>query len=75
MRAHEIIEETGLKVELHAYGTNVEGEIDAILEAVKKVHATLHEEGTMRLTTAIKLGTRRDKEPRLADKIGPAKRA
>jgi uncharacterized protein (TIGR00106 family) len=68
-RAHQILKESGLTVQLHAYGTNVEGELAAILEAVRRVHETLHAEGTVRLSTFLKLGTRTDKEPSLAAKL------
>jgi uncharacterized protein (TIGR00106 family) len=67
-RAHELLVESGLEVELHAFGTNVEGELDEVLQAVRLVHETLHREGVPRLSTAIKLGTRTDKEPSLAEK-------
>jgi len=69
MRAHQLIEESGLGVQLHSYGTNVEGELDTILATIKKVHETLHAEGTRRLSTAIKLGTRTDKEMTLQGKL------
>lgn len=68
-RAHEILKASGLRVELHAYGTNVEGDLSAILQAVEQVHRTLHAEGTVRLSTAIKLGTRTDKEATLSAKL------
>jgi len=68
-RAHEILKASGLRVELHAYGTNVEGELSAILRAVEEVHRTLHAEGTVRLSTLLKLGTRTDKEPSLSGKL------
>jgi uncharacterized protein (TIGR00106 family) len=68
MRAREIIEAAGLAVEDHAYGTNVEGDLDTILATVKRIHEVLHAEGTPRLSTAIKLGTRTDKESTLAGK-------
>lgn len=68
-RAHEIIRASGLEVQLHAYGTNVEGDLDAILATIKRVHETLHAEGVARLATTIKLGTRTDKEPQLATKL------
>jgi len=68
-RAHEILSASGLTVQLHAYGTNVEGELGAILQAVERVHRTLHAEGTVRLSTFLKLGTRTDKEPSLAGKL------
>jgi uncharacterized protein (TIGR00106 family) len=68
-RAHEILAASGLTVQLHAYGTNVEGELGAILQAVEAVHRTLHAEGTARLSTFLKLGTRTDKEPSLDAKV------
>jgi uncharacterized protein (TIGR00106 family) len=68
-RAHEILKASGLRVELHAYGTNVEGDLSAILQAVEQVHRTLHAEGTVRLSTFLKLGTRTDKEPSLSGKL------
>ncbi|GAB4222108.1 MAG: MTH1187 family thiamine-binding protein [Acidobacteriota bacterium] len=67
-RAHELIVESGLTYESHAYGTNVEGDLDEILALVRRIHETLHAEGVPRLSTAIKLGTRTDKEPTLAAK-------
>jgi uncharacterized protein (TIGR00106 family) len=67
-RAHEIIAQSGLRVELHAFGTNVEGELDDVLQVLKRVHETLHAEGVVRLSTAVKLGTRTDKQQSLADK-------
>lgn len=66
--AHEILASSGLTVELHAYGTNVEGELDDIFAAVKTIHETLHDSGVVRISTAMKLGTRTDKEPKLAGK-------
>jgi uncharacterized protein (TIGR00106 family) len=68
-RAHGLLQAAGLRVELHAYGTNVEGELADILEAVRQVHETLHAEGTVRLSTFLKLGTRTDKEPTLGGKL------
>ena len=67
-RAHQLIVDSGLSVQVHAYGTNVEGELNQIFATIEKVHETLHAEGTVRLSTAIKLGTRTDKEPTLAAK-------
>jgi uncharacterized protein (TIGR00106 family) len=67
-RAHELLVESGLGVELHAFGTNVEGELEQILAAIARVHEVLHAEGTARLTTAVKIGTRTDKETTLAGK-------
>jgi uncharacterized protein (TIGR00106 family) len=68
-RAHELLAQSGLEVQLHSYGTNVQGELSQIFQAVEKVHETLHREGTIRLMTSIKVGTRSDKPPTLASKL------
>ncbi len=68
-RAHAVLEGSGVRVELHSNGTNMEGELADILEAVRRVHETLHAEGTTRLATFVKIGTRVDKEPSLSGKL------
>ncbi len=68
-KAHEILASSGLTVQLHAFGTNVEGELDEILAAVKRVHETLHAAGVTRISSAVKIGTRTDKVPTLAGKL------
>ncbi len=68
-RAHQILKDAGLNVSLHAYGTNVEGSMDAVLAAIKEIHETLHAEGVPRLSTNIKLGSRTDKPQSMSDKI------
>jgi uncharacterized protein (TIGR00106 family) len=68
-RAHELLAESGLEVELHAFGTNVEGELADVLAAIQRVHEVLHAEGAARLSTAVKIGTRTDKAPTLAGKL------
>ncbi len=68
-RAQELIRESGLLVQEHSFGTNVEGDLATILKVVAQIHEVLHEEGTTRLSTAIKLGTRVDKAPDLASKL------
>ena len=55
-------------VETHASGTNIEGELEAILDALKTIHETLHNEGTVRLVSYLKVETRTDKPPTLAGK-------
>jgi len=68
-RAHRILEEANLNATLHANGTNLEGDLEDIFAAIVKIHETLHDEGTLRLSTHIKIGTRVDKEPSLAGKL------
>ena len=66
---HEVLEEAGLKSQLHAYGTNIEGEWDDVMAAVKKCHERVHDMGAPRITTTIKLGTRIDREQGMDDKV------
>jgi uncharacterized protein (TIGR00106 family) len=64
-----IFTEAGLSSRLHAYGTNLEGEWDAVFGAIKRCHEVLHEMGAPRLYTVIKAGTRTDRSQTLADKV------
>ena len=70
---HEVIKDAGLKSELHAYGTNIEGDWDAVFAVVKKCHETVHGMGAPRITTTIKAGTRTDREQTMADKVNSVK--
>ena len=65
----KVLREAGLKTELHAYGTNIEGEWDAVMAAVRRCHDTLHGMGVPRINTVIKLGTRVDREQTMEDKV------
>ena len=65
----QILEHSGLSYELHANGTNLEGEWDAVLQAIKACHERLHEMGVPRIATQIKIGTRTDRAQTMADKI------
>jgi uncharacterized protein (TIGR00106 family) len=65
----QILEETGLSYELHANGTNLEGEWDEVMGAIKTCHERLHEIGVPRIATQIKIGTRTDRAQKMSDKI------
>ena len=64
-----ILSEAGLLTRLHGYGTNVEGDWDVFIGAVKRCHETLHQMGAPRVITTIKLGTRTDRDQTLEDKV------
>ena len=57
-----ILIEAGLKTRLHAYGTNIEGEWDAVFGAIKRCHEAIHAMGVPRISTNLRLGTRTDRE-------------
>jgi uncharacterized protein (TIGR00106 family) len=63
-----VLEEAGLEHELHAYGTNVQGDWDEVFAAVKRCHERVHELGAPRITTTLKVGTRTDREQSMEDK-------
>ncbi len=65
----DILDRPGLKTQLHANGTNVEGEWDEVFAAIKECHEKVHAMGAPRIHTNIKLGTRTDREQSLEDKV------
>ncbi len=69
----KIFEQAGLTYQMHGYGTNVEGEWDDVMDAVKECHETLHKMGAVRITSHIKLGTRVDRDQTMQDKIDSVK--
>ncbi len=68
-QCHRILAKYNVTTNLHAYGTNIEGEWDEVFRAVKDCHETIHAMGAPRITTTIKLGTRNDREQTMQDKI------
>jgi uncharacterized protein (TIGR00106 family) len=64
-----VLDEAGLEHTLHAYGTNVEGEWDAVFAAVRRCHETVHDMGAPRVFTTLKVGTRTDRVQSMQDKL------
>jgi uncharacterized protein (TIGR00106 family) len=64
-----VFREAGLTTKLHAYGTNIEGEWDAVFAAVKRCHEVMHEMGAPRITSSMRFGTRTDRTQTMDDKI------
>ncbi|MCB1661398.1 MAG: MTH1187 family thiamine-binding protein [Pseudomonadales bacterium] len=65
----KILQESGLSYQMHAYGTNVEGDWDDVFATVKKCHEKVHAMGAPRISTSLKVGTRIDREQSMQDKI------
>lgn len=65
----KVLKDAGLKIALHSYGTNIEGEWDDVFAAVKRCHEVVHAMGAPRITTTIKAGTRTDRDQTMEDKI------
>jgi uncharacterized protein (TIGR00106 family) len=60
---------SGLTFETHANGTNLEGDWEDVMAAIRRCHERLHAVGVPRIHTDIKLGTRSDRPQRMADKL------
>ena len=65
----KILLKAGLKINLHAYGTNIEGEWGPVMQAVRECHEALHGMGVPRISSTLRLGTRVDREQTMEDKI------
>ncbi len=65
----KVLAGSGLTYALHANGTNLEGEWDDIIHAIKVCHETLHEMGVPRLSTQVRMSTRTDRTQTMADKV------
>jgi len=65
----KVLKEAGLKTQLHAYGTNIEGDWDKVFAAIKKCHQVIHQMGAPRITTTLKFGTRTDRSQTMEEKV------
>ena len=64
-----ILDEAGLNPQLHAYGTNIEGEWDDVFGAIRRCHEKIHSMGAPRISATLRFGTRTDREQTIADKV------
>jgi uncharacterized protein (TIGR00106 family) len=70
----KVLEASGLQYQLHANGTNIEGEWEAVFAAVRRCHEVVHEMGAPRIHSMLSVGTRTDKEQSLDDKVTSVER-
>ncbi|MBN2797791.1 MAG: MTH1187 family thiamine-binding protein [Deltaproteobacteria bacterium] len=66
---HEVLEERGISHQLHAYGTNLEGEWEEVFDAIRACHERVHAMGAPRVSTNMRFGTRTDRVQTLQDKV------
>lgn len=64
-----VFRSAGLEPRLHPNGTDIEGEWDEVMIALKKCHERLHELGAPRVSTNIRIGTRVDRKQTMDDKM------
>ena len=64
-----VLRDSGLKSQLTAMGTIIEGDIDAILPVLRRMHELPFAEGAVRVSTLIKIDDRRDKTSSIEKKV------
>ena len=69
VECEKIFAAAGLNHQMHSYGTNVEGDWDEVMAAIKLCHETIHAMGAPRIGTTMRIGTRTDREQSMQDKI------
>lgn len=69
LACERVLREAGLEPQMHANGTNFEGEWNTVFEAVRRCHQTLHAMGAPRVAANLRLGSRSDRHHTLADKL------
>ena len=67
--AVRVIDRSGLRYELNAMHTVVEGDLAALLRLVGEIHAALFARGARRLSTVVKLDDRRDAPSTIEGKV------
>ena len=64
-----VLQESGLKSQLTAMGTIIEGDLDRVLEVVRKMHEHPFTQGALRVSTSIRIDDRRDKVATIEGKM------
>ncbi len=59
--AVKVLEKSSLKYELTAMGTIISGDLDEILQTVRRMHESCFSAGAMRVLTRISIDDRRDR--------------
>ncbi len=65
----KIVRASGLTYELHANGTNIEGEWEEVSAVIRACHERLHEMGVPRIYTVMKMATRSDRDQNMREKV------
>ena len=68
-RVHQVLEESGVASRLTPMGTVLEGELDELLQVIRRVHELPFEQGAARVMTLINIDDRRDQAATAQAKI------
>ncbi|GAA6026996.1 hypothetical protein JCM8097_006026 [Rhodosporidiobolus ruineniae] len=67
--AQRVLQKSGLKYEMHGYGTGIEGEFSKVTAVIEEMHKAVHAIGAPRIASDIRIGTRLDKQSSLVGKV------
>jgi uncharacterized protein (TIGR00106 family) len=67
--ALDVLDELGIRYELTAMATNVEGDVKTICDALAAIHKRCHELGAPRVESLLKIDDRIDVEQTLESKV------
>lgn len=71
---HKVLEEVeNIKYQLTPMGTIVEGDLDLILNTIRKIHEVPFKNGALRVSTSIRIDDRRDKASSMEGKVKSVK--
>jgi len=73
-RCLDVLDGTGLRYELTAMSTIVEGDTRAIMDAAARMHESAFGDGIVRVLTTVKIDDRRDKELTIRGKVEAVRR-
>ena len=64
-----VLQDSGLTFQLHGTGTNIEGEWDRVLTAVRTCHDVMHDMGAERINTTLRIDTRKGRTESLNERV------
>lgn len=64
-----VLKNKGLTIQLHAEGTNIEGDLDVVVDAIKHCIEAVHKLGAPRIITDIKISSRTDKVENMVNSV------
>ncbi|RMJ25148.1 cell wall biogenesis protein [Aspergillus sp. HF37] len=69
-----LVQQSGLKFQMHATGTTIEGPWDQVMQLIGLAHSLMHEQGIARINTDVRVSTRTDKTQPMEGNIASVER-
>jgi len=64
-----VLKASGVRYTMHSAGTTIEGSWDECMKVIGQAHSVLHQKGTKRIQTQMRVGTRVDKHELAENKV------